>query len=106
MGADAHVHQRAFADDQSESVAEHQARTLVGKRMKALQINRQRMDARSKRRRRGDGGRRSFYLSATMRASAGEAPMAHDIGLDRRYLDLVIFPDQFHLGVGRYGPAT
>jgi hypothetical protein len=52
------------------------------------------------------GGRRSFYLSVTMHAAAGEAPMAHDIGLDRRYLDLVVFPDQFHLGVGRHRPAA
>jgi hypothetical protein len=52
------------------------------------------------------GGRRSFYLSVTMHAAAGEAPMTHDIGLDRRYLDLVVFPDQFHLGVGRHRPAA
>ena len=32
--------------------------------------------------------------------------MADDIGLDRRYLDLVIFADQFHVGVGRHGPAA
>jgi hypothetical protein len=56
------VRERALAYDQSESVAEHEAQTLVGKRMKALQINRQRMNARSKWRRRGDGGRRSFNL--------------------------------------------
>ena len=54
----------------------------------------------------GDGGRRSFYLSTTMRAAAGEAPIAHDVGLDRRYLDLVIFPDQFHLGVGQGRPTA
>ena len=62
MGANEHIHQRALADDQAESVAEQEAQTLVGKRMKALQINRQRMNARSKGRRRGDGGRRSFNL--------------------------------------------
>ena len=60
MGADEHVHQRAFADDQAKGVAEQEAQTFVGKRLKALQINRQRMDARSKWRRRGDRGRRSL----------------------------------------------
>ena len=34
MGADEHVHQRAFADDQAKGVAEHEAQTLVGKRLK------------------------------------------------------------------------
>ena len=42
----------------------------------------------------------------TMRAAAGKAPVADDIGLDRRYLDLVIFADQFHVGVGRHRPAA
>jgi len=37
-----------------------------------------------------------------MPAAAGKAPVADDIGLDRRYLDLVIFADQFHVGVGRH----
>ncbi len=87
--------ERALADDQSESVAEQEAQTLMGKRMKALQINRQRMNARSKRRLRGDHGRRSFDARAAMRAAAGEAPVADDVGLDRRHLDLVIFADQF-----------
>jgi len=40
MGADEHVHQRAFADDQAKGVAEQEAQTLIGKRLKALQINR------------------------------------------------------------------
>jgi len=84
MGTDEHVHQRALADDQAKGVAEQEAQTLVGNRLKALQINRQRMDARSKWRRRGDGGRRSFYPSTAMCAAADEAPVAHDIGLDRR----------------------
>ena len=106
MGADEHVHQRAFADDQAKGVAEHEAQTLVGKRLKALAIYRQSMNARSERRRRGDGGRRSFDARATMRAAAGKAPVADDIGLDRRYLDLVIFADQFHVGVGRHRPAA
>ena len=64
------------------------------------------MDARSKRRRRRDRGRRSFRLDAAMRASAGEAPMADDIGFDRRDLDLVVFADQFPLGVRRESPAA
>ena len=34
-------------------------------------------------------------LDATMPAAAREAPMTHDIGFDRRYLDLVVFTDQF-----------
>ena len=42
MRADEHIHQRALAYDQAESVAEHEAQTLVGKRLKALAIYRQR----------------------------------------------------------------
>src|SRR5450759_5104117 len=56
MGADEHVHQRAFANAQAKSITEHATQTLVGKRLKALVINRQRMNARPERRRRGDGG--------------------------------------------------
>ncbi len=106
MGADEHVHERALADDQAKGVAEQEAQTLIGKRLKALQINRQRMNARSKWRRRGDGGRRSFDAHAAMRAAAGEASVADDIRLDRRYLDLVIFANQFHVGVRRHRPAA
>jgi hypothetical protein len=76
------------------------------KRLKALQINRQRMNARSKRRRRGDSGRRSFDARAAMRATAGEAPVANDMRLDRRDLDLVIFADQLHVGARRHSPAA
>ena len=43
MRADEHIHQRALAYDQAESVAEHEAQTLVGKRLKALAIYRQSM---------------------------------------------------------------
>ena len=46
-----------------ESVAEHAAQPLVGQRLEALEINRQRMNARPKRRRRRDRGRRSFRLA-------------------------------------------
>src|SRR5208337_2670469 len=53
MRADEHVHQRALAYDQAESVAEQEAQTLVGKRLKALAIYRQSMNARSKWRLRG-----------------------------------------------------
>ncbi len=52
MGADEHVHERALADDQAKRVAEQEAQTLKGKRLKGLQINRQRMNAQSKWRRR------------------------------------------------------
>jgi len=44
----------------AESVAEHEAQTLVGKRLKALAIYRQSMNARSKWRLRGDSGRRKL----------------------------------------------
>src|SRR5450759_1287532 len=57
MGADEHVHQRAFANAQAKSITEHATQTLVGKRLKALVINRQRMNARPERRRRGDAFR-------------------------------------------------
>ena len=106
MGADEHVHQRALAHAQPERVAEQEAQPLVGKRLKALEINRQRMNARPERRRRRHRRRRRFHRSAAMRASAGEPPMADDIGLDRRDLDLVVFADQFPLGVRRNRPAA
>jgi hypothetical protein len=51
-------------------------------------------------------GRTRRLAFATLITPAEEAPMAHDIGLDRRYLDFVVFPDQFHLGVGRHRPAA
>src|SRR5450755_641387 len=59
------------------------------------------MDARSKRRRRRHRGRRSFRLHAAMPTSARKAPVANDIRVDRRYLDLIVFADQFPVGVGR-----
>ena len=46
-GADEHVHQRALADVEPESISEQAAQTLIGKRLEALEINRQRMDART-----------------------------------------------------------
>src|ERR1039457_2647759 len=80
MGADEHVHQRAFANAQAKSITEHATQTLVGKRL------------RPERRRRGDGRRRSFNVGVTMLALASKAPVADDIRLHRRYLDLVISP--------------
>jgi len=41
-----------------------------------------------------------------MRAPAGKATVADDIGFDRRDLDLVVFADQFPLGVGRESSAA
>jgi hypothetical protein len=41
-----------------------------------------------------------------MPAPAGEATVVDDIGFDRRDLDLVVFADQFPLGVGRESSAT
>jgi hypothetical protein len=74
--------------------------------VKALQINRQRVNARPKRRRRGDGGRRGFCCDPTCRAVTGEAPVADDERRHRRYLDLVILANQRHVGICREGPAT
>ena len=48
----------------------------------------------------------AFICAPQCAQRQARAPMAHDIGLDRRYLDLVVFPDQFHLGVGRHRPAA
>jgi hypothetical protein len=106
VGADEHVHPRALADDQAKSVAEQEAQTLKGKRLKAFQINRQCVNAQSKWPRRGDGRRRSFDGGAAMRAVAGKASVADDIRLDRRDLDLVIFANQFHVGVRQHRPAA
>ena len=60
MGADEHVHQRALAHAQPERIAEQAAQPLIGQRLEALEINRQRMNARTKRRRRRHRGRRSL----------------------------------------------
>ena len=106
MRADEHVHQRALAHAQPERVAEQAAQPLVGQRLEALEINRQRMDARPERRRRRDRRRRRFRRDAAMRASAGEAPVADHIGFDRRDLDLVVFADQVPLGVRRESSAA
>ena len=101
-----HVHKRALAHREAESVTKHKAQPLVGKRLKALEIDRQRVNARPERRRRGDGGRRSLCLDSTRRATAGIAPVTDDIGLHRRYLDLVVFADQVHIDVGGEGSAA
>ena len=50
VGADEHVHQRALAHTEPERIVEQRAQTLIGKRLEALEINCQRMNARSKRR--------------------------------------------------------
>lgn len=71
--ADEHAHQRAFADGKADTIAQQPAQPLVGKRVKVLQINRQRVNARPKRRRRGEGGRRGFCCDPTCRAVTGEA---------------------------------
>ena len=73
VGADEHVHQRALADAQAERVAEHEAQALIGQRLKALEINRQRMDARSERRRRGDRRRRRFRQRRNARSGRRSA---------------------------------
>jgi hypothetical protein len=57
-------------------------------------------------RRRRHRRRRRFHLRAATRASARVATMAHDIGLDRRYLDLVVFADQFERTVARKHAAA
>jgi hypothetical protein len=41
-----------------------------------------------------------------MPTSAGEATVADNMRVDRRDLDLVVFADQFFIGVERKGPAT
>jgi hypothetical protein len=47
MAADEHVHQRALAHIEPKPIAEQTTQPLVGQRLKAFQINRQRMDARA-----------------------------------------------------------
>jgi len=64
-------------------------RTLIRKRLEALEIKSQRMGMPRPKRRRCRN-RRAPELStatATMPASAGEGPVAHDIGFDRRNSD-------------------
>ena len=44
--SDEHVHQRALAHIEPERVVEQTAQPLVGKRLEALEVDRQRMNAR------------------------------------------------------------
>jgi len=76
-----------------------EAARRLGQRMKALEINRQRVNVRSKRRRRRVGGCRGPRLEAARHAAAGETTMANHMRFHRRYLDLVVFADQIHVGV-------
>jgi len=99
--ADKHVHQRALAHIQAESIPEQAAQPLVGQRLKALEIDRQRVNARPKRRRRRDGGRWGLRLDTARRAAAGKTTMANHARLHRRYVDLVVFANQIHVGVHR-----
>jgi hypothetical protein len=69
---------------------EHAAQALIGHQLKALEIDRQRVNARSERRRLGNCGRRPFDASAAMPARAGKAPVTRDVRLDRGNLDLVV----------------
>ena len=78
---------------------EQTAQPFVGQRLKALEINRQRMNARPEWRRRRHRGAGAFATTPQCRASAGKAPVADHIGFDRRDLDLVVFADQLPLGV-------
>jgi hypothetical protein len=94
MRADKHVHQRALAHGEPERIPKHAAQPLVGERLETLVVDRQRMNARPERRRRRHRRRWSFGLQAAVRASARVAAMAHNVGLYRRYLDLVVFADQ------------
>ena len=94
MRADEHIHQRALADAKPESITEQSAQPLIRERLKAPEINRQGVDAWTKRRRRRDRRRRRFRLDAAIRAPASKAMVADDIGFDRRDLDLVVFADQ------------
>jgi hypothetical protein len=64
------------------------------------------VNARSEWRCRRDRRCRSFRLDATMSTAAREAPVTHDIRFDRRYLDLVVFADQFERLVGRKRAAA
>lgn len=106
VGADEHIHQRALADAKPERVAEHETQPLIGQCLEALVINGQRMNARPERRRGGDRRRRSFRLCSAMLAVAGKAPVADDVGGDRRDFDFVVFADQLHIGVRRHGAAA
>ena len=59
--ADEHVHQRALAHAEPERVEEQTAQPLVGKRLEALEVDRQRMNARPERRRCRHRRRRPFH---------------------------------------------
>jgi len=100
-----HVHQRPFADLKAEGVAEHEPQPLVGQGLEGLVVDRQGVNARTKRGFPRDGRRRSLGGQAAVSAPAGVTAMAHDVGLDRRNLDLVIFADQLFGGV-RAEPAA
>ena len=100
MGANEHVHQRAFADAQAQNGLEHAAQALVGHQLKALEIDRQRMNPGTERRRLRHRRRRPLDGGAATPARADEASMTRDMRLDRRNVDLVVFADQLHRRLG------
>src|SRR5277367_2002527 len=106
MRADEHVHERALAHSQSERIVEQPAQPLVGKRLEAFEIDRQRMNARPERRRCRNRWRWPFRRRAAMHAPARETPVADHVGLDRRDLDLVVFPNQLSFRARRERPAA
>jgi len=106
MGANEHVHQRAFADAQAQNGLEHAAQALVGHQLKALEIDRQRVNLRTERRRLRNRRRGTFRQRAAAPTRTRKTTVARDMRLDRRNVDLVVFADQLHRRVGAERPAA
>ena len=93
-GAREHVHERALAQPQAEEIEKQPLQAFIGERLEALQISGERVNARAKRGRLRNGGRRSLRCATAACAADRKAPMPPHEGAHRRNLQLVIFADQ------------
>jgi hypothetical protein len=100
MGTNEHVHQRALADAQAQHRPEHAAQAFIRHQLKALEIDRKRVNAWTERRRLGNRRRRTLDARAAKPAGTRETPVTRDVRLDRRNVDLVVFADQLHRRLG------
>ena len=97
--ANEHFHQRALADRQAKQIEENLLQPLVRQSVTGFHVNRQRMNARPERRSLRDCRQSRGRRLAAMGTTKGETPMPPYEWLNGRKLDLVIFADQFSLGV-------
>lgn len=95
-GAGKHIHDRTFAHIEAEDILEHTAQAFVRQCVKALEVDRQCVNARAEGCRGRNGGCGGLCHGAAMRAMTGKTPVPDDMRADRRNIDLVIGPGQHH----------